>query len=88
MHSPITETNTRKKECCDAIKCCCEKHKYEKNIVVILIDDKLVLDKLPDILDENQKKNKVKNIVYAMSRKDKTIINNGTLRYPKWQKSN
>lgn len=50
--------------------------------------DKLVLDKLPDILDENQKKNKVKNIVYAMSRKDKTIINNGTLRYPKWQKSN
>jgi len=48
--------------------------------------EKLILDILPKILDEKQKKNKVKNIVYAMSRKDKTIINKGTNRYPDWRK--
>lgn len=48
--------------------------------------DKLILDKLPEILDEKQKKNKIRNIVYAMSKKDKTIINTGTPRYPKWKK--
>ena len=31
--------------CYDSDKCVIRKHKYEKNIVVILIDDKLVLDK-------------------------------------------
>ncbi|HRX28867.1 MAG TPA: putative DNA binding domain-containing protein [Saprospiraceae bacterium] len=49
--------------------------------------DKLLLDILPKILDEKQKANKVRNIVYAMSRKDKTIENEGTIRYPKWIKS-
>ncbi|MFA6047259.1 MAG: RNA-binding domain-containing protein [Parcubacteria group bacterium] len=48
--------------------------------------EKLILDILPKILDEQQKKNKIRNIVYAMSKKDKTIINKGTSRYPKWQK--
>ena len=48
--------------------------------------DKLILDILPKILDEQQKKNKVKNIVYAMSKKDKTIVNKGTSRYSKWGK--
>ena len=48
--------------------------------------DKLILDILPEILDEQQKKNKVKNIVYAMSKKDKTIINKGNNRNPVWQK--
>jgi len=48
--------------------------------------DKLILDILPKILDEQQKKNKVKNIVYAMSKKDKTITNKGTSRYSKWGK--
>lgn len=48
--------------------------------------EKLILDILPKILDEQQKKNKVRNIVYAMSKKDKTIINSGTSRYPKWKK--
>lgn len=48
--------------------------------------EKLILDILPKILDEQQKKNKIRNIVYAMSKKDKTIANKGTSRYPKWKK--
>lgn len=50
--------------------------------------DKLLLDILPGVLDEKQKKNKIHNLIYAMSRKDKTIINRGTNRYPKWEKTN
>ncbi len=48
--------------------------------------DWLILDKLPDILDENQKSNKVRNIVYSMSKKDKSILNIGTNRNPSWKK--
>ena len=48
--------------------------------------EKLILDILPKILDEQQKKNKIRNIVHAMSKKDKTIVNNGTSRYPNWGK--
>ncbi len=47
------------------------------------IDD-LILDILPTILDKKQKENKVRNIVYAMSKKDKAIENKGTTRNPKW----
>ena len=46
--------------------------------------DKLLLDILPGVLDESQRKNKIRNLIYAMSKKDKTIINKGTNRYPKW----
>jgi ATP-dependent DNA helicase RecG len=46
--------------------------------------DKLLLDILPGVLDEDQRKNKIRNLIYAMSKKDKTIINQGTNRYPKW----
>lgn len=46
--------------------------------------DKLVLDLLPKVLDEGQRGNKVRNLVYAMSKRDKTIKNSGTSRYPKW----
>jgi ATP-dependent DNA helicase RecG len=46
--------------------------------------DKLLLDILPGVLDENQRKNKIRNLIYAMSKKDKTITNQGTNRYPKW----
>ena len=46
--------------------------------------DNLLLDILPGVLDENQKKNKIRNLIYAMSKKDKIIINRGTNRYPKW----
>ncbi len=46
---------------------------------------KLILDKLPDILDEQQKKNRIKNILYAMSKTDKTIEKKGTSRKGHWQ---
>ena len=46
--------------------------------------DKLLLDILPSILDKQQKENKVRNIIYSMSKRDKTIENKGTTRYPKW----
>lgn len=48
--------------------------------------DNLILDILPEILDEKRKLNKVRNLIYAMSKKDKTIVNKGTTRYPKWEK--
>lgn len=46
--------------------------------------DKLLLDILPGVLDENQRKNKIRNLIYAMSKRDRTIKNQGTNRYPKW----
>jgi len=50
--------------------------------------DKLVLDLLPKVLDKGQRSNKVRNLVYAMSKRDKTIKNSGTSRYPKWIRNN
>ena len=44
--------------------------------------DNLILDILPSILDKTKKGNKIRNIVYAMSKKDKTIENKGTKRKP------
>lgn len=49
--------------------------------------DNLILDILPKILNENQKKNKVRNIIYSMSKGDCSISNNGTSRNPIWTKS-
>ena len=46
--------------------------------------DSLIIDKLPGILDEKQKKNKIRNLVYDMSKRKKIIRNEGTKRYPKW----
>jgi ATP-dependent DNA helicase RecG len=46
--------------------------------------DKLILDILPGILDEKQKRNKVRNLVYSMHKRDKTIENKGTTRNPLW----
>ena len=46
--------------------------------------DKLLLDILPGVLDIKQRKNKTRNLVYAMSKRDKTIINKGTNRRPRW----
>lgn len=48
--------------------------------------DKLVLDILPEILDKKKKDNKVRNIIYSMSKKDLCIQNEGSNRYPKWIK--
>ena len=46
--------------------------------------DNLILDILPAVLDEQKKKNKVRNLVYSMHKKDKTIENQGTTRHPLW----
>ncbi len=46
--------------------------------------DKLLMDKLSGALDESRKGKKISNILYAMSKKDKTIKNSGTNRQPKW----
>ena len=46
--------------------------------------DGLLLDILPVVLDDAQKKNKVRNLVYAMHKKDKIIENQGTTRNPIW----
>ncbi|MDD5716968.1 MAG: putative DNA binding domain-containing protein [Sulfuricurvum sp.] len=43
-----------------------------------------ILDKLPDILDEQQKQNKIRNILYAMSKKDKTIVFSGSSQKGVW----
>lgn len=61
---------------------CLEKYTHASKSDV----DNLLLDILPSVLDESQRKNKVRNIVYAMSKKDKTIVNIGTNRTPKWKK--
>lgn len=44
----------------------------------------LIFDILPSVLTQKMKENKIKNIVYAMSKKDNTIENKGTNRHPKW----
>lgn len=44
----------------------------------------LILDKLSDVLDENQKQNKVRNLLYAMSKRDKTIEKSGGLQKGRW----
>lgn len=47
--------------------------------------DTLLLDKLPAVLDEQQQKNKLRNLMYALSKKEKSIENQGTSRYPIWK---
>ncbi len=44
----------------------------------------LLLDKLPDILDEKQKINKINNLLYEMSKKDGSIKNIGSDKKPCW----
>ena len=46
--------------------------------------DHLILDILPDILDDNRKANKVRNLIYSLSKKDQLIDNQGSVRFPKW----
>lgn len=48
--------------------------------------DKLILDILPDVLNKQQKENKVRNLIYSMHKNDKTIVNKGTSRKPIWKK--
>lgn len=46
--------------------------------------DKLILDILPNVLNIDKKKNKLRNLMYSMSKKDLTIKNVGTNRKPIW----
>lgn len=48
--------------------------------------DSLILELLPNVLDHKQKKNKIRNLIYSMSKKDKTIENVGSRKKPKWTK--
>ncbi len=46
--------------------------------------DRLLLNKLPDILEEQQKKSRISNLIYEMSKKDKAIRNIGSDKKPCW----
>lgn len=46
--------------------------------------DELLFDKLSDVLNYKQKKKKITNLLYEMHKKDKTIINKGTIKNPRW----
>lgn len=45
---------------------------------------RLILDKLSDALDENQKLNKFRNLLHAMSKRDQTIVKQGNLHKGRW----
>ena len=47
--------------------------------------DAVLLDKLSEVLTEEQKSSKVRNLIYAMSRRDETIRNDGTNKAPRWR---
>ena len=49
--------------------------------------DELLWKKLPDWMNEAQKKNKNRNLLSEL-RKKEIIINNGTFKFPKWQLKN
>jgi len=69
--------------------------KYYKNFVIEYLKkfgsasrkdiDDLLMDKLSDVLTHDQKRNKIRNLIYAMSRKEDVIINAGSSRNPKWK---
>lgn len=46
--------------------------------------DKLLFDILPDILSDEKKKNKIRNLLYAMSKKEGLIKNESSRTKPKW----
>ena len=46
--------------------------------------DSLILDKLSDVLDDAQKKNKIRNLLYAMSKRDQSIAKSGGSQQGRW----
>jgi len=68
--------------------------KYYKALVIDFIKefrsatrkdiDDLLMSKLPDILDQKQKKNKINNLLFEMSKKDHVIENTGSDKKPCW----
>lgn len=73
------------------------KDQHYKDLILEFIDkygsaskddiDGLTLDILPGVLEKEQKENKVRNLVYAMSKRDNTIKNEGTTRKPVWKRN-
>lgn len=68
---------------------------YYKNLIIEFIKkykkasrediDKLLLDKLSNVLNDSQKRNKIRNLLYEMSKKDKTIFNQSkSTAKPNW----
>ncbi len=47
------------------------------------VDEKL-LDKLPEVLNEKQKLNKIHNFLYDLSHRQRRIRNSGNRRFPQW----
>lgn len=47
----------------------------------------LILDLLSNVLDKDRKENKVRNLIYAMSKQDKSFKNVGTKRKPIWKRN-
>lgn len=72
------------------------KDQHYKDMILEFIDkygaatkediDKLIIDLLPQVLDQKKKENKVRNLVYSMSKRDKTIENKGTHRKSIWKR--
>jgi ATP-dependent DNA helicase RecG len=50
--------------------------------------EQLILDKLSDVLDNKQRLNKFRNLLYAMSRRDKTIEKTGSKQNGLWTLAN
>lgn len=46
--------------------------------------DELLMDKLPEVLSEKQKRRKIKNLLYKMSKEKALIKNIGTKKFPEW----
>lgn len=46
--------------------------------------DKVLLDKLPEVLTREQKLEKIHNLLANLSRKQRQIRNAGSRRYPQW----
>lgn len=69
--------------------------KYYKNLIIEYLKkfdfasrkdiDDLLMDKLSDVLNYDQKKKKIGNLIYPLSRKEKLIANDGTSKKPKWK---
>jgi len=45
----------------------------------------LLIDMFPYVLTEKQKKKKVENLLSSLSKKEKSIINRGNSKNPKWE---
>ncbi len=46
--------------------------------------DTLLFDLLPEVLSEEKRRNKIRNLLYSMRTKDRSILNEGSRTKPKW----